>query len=91
MRYLVLQSLETLHHDVEIILERGHHVVTKREDIVHRVDVAQVQGNDEETDLVREDVVDQESDHVKEDEVDQGKGSTDIAADHLDVNNIFLI
>ena len=65
--------------------------MTKREDIVHRVDIAPVQGNDKETDLVREDVVDQESGHVKEDEVDQGKGSIDIAADHLDVNNIFLI
>lgn len=78
-------------NDDEIILERDHHVMTKIEDIVHQVDIAQVQGNDGETDHVTEDVVDQETDHVKEDEVDQRKESIDITVDHLDANNIFLI
>ena len=54
-----------------ITLEIDHHVMIKKEDSVHQVDIAQVQGNDEETDHVTEDVVDQETGHVKEDVVDQ--------------------
>jgi len=100
---LVLQSPGTLHgkdptddhrshglgpeSDDGITLERDHHVI---KDTVHQLDIAQVQGNDEETDHGREDVVDQETDHVRENEVDQGKGNTDITVDHLDVNNIFI-
>ena len=85
---------------VRIPLETDHHVMTKIEDIVHQVDDARIQGNDAETDHVkenlgtnhvRENVVDLETDHMKEDEADQGTGNLDITADHLDVNSIFLI
>ena len=77
-------------NDGEITLEKDHHVMTEIEDIVHQVNIAQVQGNDEETDHVKEGVVDQEIDHERENEVDQGKGNTDITVDHPDANSIFL-
>lgn len=97
---LVVQSLEMLQgkdltddhkgHDLDqenddgITLERDHHV-TKIGDIVHQVDIAQVQKKDEEIDHVREDVADQETDQTKGDEVDQGKESI------VNANTIFLI
>ena len=71
----------------EITLEKDHRVVTEIEDTVHQLNVAQVQGNGEETDHVKEDVVGQET---GQDEVDQGIGNLDITVDHPDANNIFL-
>ena len=81
-------------NDVRIAPERGHHAMIEIENIVHQVDVAQLQENDAEigiedqgTDHGREDAVGLKTDH---DEADLGTGNHDIIANHLDVN-IFLI
>lgn len=88
---LVLQNLGTLHEKDLIEGHKGHdlgqenddgttlerdHATTKTEDTVHLAETDQVQENDEETGLVREDVV------------DQGKENIDIAVDHLDANTV---